>query len=337
MDTINIILDLNQRLDGEEIEKVENYIKNLGYCDVLRTYGTDCVNIRLSYPRYFSKTNAYLIRDEDECFEVQEDFVKMLLKNELTRYSEIRITRADIPFTFYMKDKEEFYMYENIFKIFAKVYERRYPKVDPKTIDSILKGEEETLIYADRSDIKNYYQKIMIYNQYKKFEDKYSMEDFKKLKNEFPDLEKRIRIEYSIKAPKGRKLGKVMTLKEFEQYNVYQTYYQKGVDYILDNILNEEIIEEVIQDNVAELRECFEKIDRRINYRDFIYNYSDLILDYRIIREVLNCISNRKTKEGAVTTVKRLLREYEDRKGIIVMGTYDKICEMIDFFYGNPR
>ena len=73
---------------------------------------------------------------------------------------------------FLMDKGEEFFMYKNIFKIFAEVYKCENLASDPKKIMSMLTEKDETLIYADRPDIKNYNQKIMIYNQYKKFRDK---------------------------------------------------------------------------------------------------------------------------------------------------------------------
>lgn len=338
MDTINIILNLNEELKSREIEEVEEYIEKTGYCDVLRSYGTRELNIRLSYPRYFSKTNAFLIKSADECFEVQEDFVRVLQSNPLTRNSTIRIVRADVPFTFIMDKGEEFYMYKNIFKILAEVYSYEYPNSDPKRIMSMLKEREETLIYSDNQDSRNYYQRVMIYDQWKKFRDKYSKNDFEQLCREFPNLIRRIRIEYSVRVSKNRSLGREMSLNKFEEFNIFNTYVPKAIDYVLDNLLNEKHIDDILNDKTDEVEKMFfeEKKRGKIYYENFIYKNLDLIVDYSIIRQILNQIENIKTREGAIRVVRQILRRYEEKSGLIIMKTYHKIEKMIDFFYSNP-
>lgn len=339
MDTINIVLELNQELNSRELEEVEDFIERTGYADVLRINNrANSLNIRLSYPRYFSRTNAYLISSIDECFEVQENFIRTLLKNELTRYSTVRLVRVDIPFTYIMRDSEEFYMYKNIFKIFAEVYKLQNVNCDPKEINDILKGRTETLIYADRTDHKNYYQKIMIYNPYKKFRDKYSRTEFEKICREFPNLSKRIRIEYSIRVSSQRTLGRKMSLEDFGNFNIYGTFLSKAVDYILDNLLNKELIDQVLDDKTFELKEYYyQEIQyKKIDYEKFIYKYSDLILDYKVLRNVLNEIYIRKTREGAVTKTKKLIEIYEAKHGIIILDSYNIIDEIRNLFYTDP-
>lgn len=339
MDTINIILDLRKELNNREIRDVENFIERTGYCDVIRTIGTNKLDIRFSYPRYFSQTNAFLIKSADECFEVQEDFVRTLQKNTLTRKSIIRIVRADVPFTFLMDKGEEFFMYKNIFKIFAEVYKCENLASDPKKIMSMLTERNETLIYADRPDIKNYNQKVMIYNQYKKFRDKANnKKSFQNICDEFQDLPRRMRIEYSTRVPKNRELGKPMSLEEFKTFKVFDIFVPKAIEYILNNLLNEEHIDSILRDKIYELEDkfCYERDNRKIDYERFIYKNIDLILDYSVIRKALNQIENIKTREGVVRSVRRLIREYERENHIIIMGTCDKIREMIEFFYSNP-
>lgn len=265
---------------------------------------------------------------------MQEDFVKILKRNPLTRNSTIRLVRADVPFTFFMNKNEEFHMFKNIFRIFAEVYTYQNPRANPKKILDMLNEKEETLIYSDRADIKNYYQKIMIYNQWKKFRDKYNPKEFKKICEEFPDLPRRIRIEYSIRVQKNRRLSKEMDLEQFECFNIYNEFVPKAIEYILENILNEEIIEQVLDDKMYELKEYFynKKRNKRIDYKEFIYMYSDLIVDYCVIRKVLNHIENEKTREGGVTRVRRLIREFESKNEIIIMESYNIILDMIEFF-----
>lgn len=339
MDTINIILDLRKELSNREIREVEKFIERIGYCDVIRPFGTNELDIRFSYPRYFSQTNAFLIKNSDQCFEVQQDFARILQKNPLTREATIRIVRVDVPFTFLMDDEETFYMYKNVFKILAEVYKCENFNSDPKKIMSMLTEKDETLIYADRQDSKNYYQKVMIYDQYKKFKDKSNnKKSFQSICNEFPDLPRRMRIEYSTRVPKNRELGKPMSLEEFETFRVFDIFVPKAIEYILNNLLNEEQIDNILRNKIYELddRLYHERNSRKIDYERFIYQNIDLIVDYSIIRKALNQIENIKTREGAVRSVRRLIWEYEYENHIIIMETCDKIKKMIDFFYSDP-
>ena len=60
------------------------------------------------------------------------------------------------------------------------------------------------------------------------------------------------------------------------------------------------------------------------NYVVFYY-----VFDYEIIRRALKiCIETRKTREKAITSIRKVLRKYERDKNIIVMNVYDTILEM---------
>ena len=53
------------------------------------------------------------------------------------------------------------------------------------------------------------------------------------------------------------------------------------------------------------------------------------IYDYEIIRRALNlCIDNVKTKENAITEVRKTLIDYQLNENIIVMATYATIKEI---------
>ena len=129
-----------------------------------------------------------------------------------------------------------------------------------------------------------------------------------------------------------------MSLEEFKNFEVFDIFVPKAIEYILNNILNEEHIDNILRDKMYEIDErlYYERNNRRIDYERFIYQNINLIIDYSVIRRALNQIENLKTREGAVRIVRRIIRKYEDENNVIIMETRDKIKKIIEFFYCNP-
>ena len=64
-------------------------------------------------------------------------------------------------------------------------------------------------------------------------------------------------------------------------------------------------------------------------YETFIYKEIEYIYDYEIIRRALKiCIDNLKTREKAVTAIRKVLMTYQLNEQIIVMDTYETIRQM---------
>ena len=133
------------------------------YIDVLES-NEKCMIIKISYPRFFKGNNAFLITKVSECLEVQEYFIQQLKSyGYINFFPNINLIRVDIPFTYYMKEEEDFCHYQNIFKIFAYIYKKNESNASPKAIQDILSGKQETLYYADTKVIANYNSRIIIY------------------------------------------------------------------------------------------------------------------------------------------------------------------------------
>ena len=333
MDTINLILKLESELTNKEIQEVEKIIKRTGYCEIVRILERNEFDIVLSYPKYFSETNAFLVNDSRECFEVQENFVKLLKNNLLTYNLKIRIVGVTVPFIYLMDSKEDIYYYKNIFKILEEVYENKNSNFGSER-NVIINRKYGEFIFSDRSYDREYYQKVTISSQFESLKSKYDSNTFKNIYDEFPDLKKRMKFEYYLKISKSRGLGKIMTLNEFKNFNIFEIFIEKASDYILENLLNEEKIEKVFDYKIEELTDKFyeERNRKKLNYENFFYKYINLIVDYQVIRKTLKQIRNPKTQEGAITNIRRLIFRTEEKEKIIIFDTYEKIKNMIRFF-----
>ena len=178
MDTIEISLILND-IDIFKLQLLRSKIANLTspsghtFVDVLEFSRAGNLILKISYPRYFTGTNVYLIRTREQCFRVQNYFCKKILENKdwLKYIIGIKLSRVDIPFIFVM-DKR-FSSYKNIFYIFAHVYNIKKSKAKSKGFLDLITDEFETIIYSSNgSSRKDCNNKLEIYNQYKNLKEK---------------------------------------------------------------------------------------------------------------------------------------------------------------------
>lgn len=336
MDTIAIRLNLDytQGVTTQALSYIDNYIANIRseygytYCDILKIdNATGEIIMKVSYPRYFSRTNAHLITTEAECQQVQNSLICALTYGNFNyKVSSITLIRLDIPFTYLMSEQEYFHNYQNIYKVFALIYKIKNPNSDPKMISQIISGRSETLTYADTRSMSNYNSKIMIYNQYLNIENKTECEIFNGIVTSYPDLSKRIRIEVSKRIKR-----KDITLEEFRYHTFYTEYSIKYKEYLNKNIFDSEVLENLYTREAKESahRLIQERETPSFKYEVFILNNLKYIYDYEIIRRAL-CIAigNTKTREGAITTVRKILSQYQNSNELIVMNTYAHIREM---------
>lgn len=333
MDKLNLILESEKELINKEIQEIERIIERTGYCEIVRMFGKNEFNIELSYPKYFSESNAFLINSSEECFKIQEDFVKLLKNNSLTCNLKIRIVGVTVPFIYLMDSEEDICTYKNVFKILEEVYMKRNLTLGSEK-NMLISERYGRIIFSDRSYDREYYQQVIISSHFKNLKYEYNQNTFENICEEFPNLEKRMRFEYSVNISKDREIGKVMTLDEFRNFNVFGVFVNKAIDYILENLLNEESIESVIEEKTDELTDkLYDEITRRKpDYERLFYKYIDLILDYQIVRKALNQIRNPKTRERAVTIIRKLIFKNEIRERVIIFNTCEKIQSMIKLF-----
>lgn len=338
MDTIQISIKLNEkRLEKasyNDINHIGTYIANLEspaghkYCDCLEVSRVGNIVVKISYPRYFKGINAYLVTSSKQCLIVQNDFCYELGKHELLRDAEISLNRVDIPFTYIMNRDYEFYSFKKVYQIFNFVYQRKNVRVDPKAYVDIAEFKAETLIYANAKSLGGYNSKITIYNQYKNLMAKtFNDIEVNNLLREYKGLKYRMRIEVSKRIQR-----KEFTIKEFGIFDIFGEYTESFKNYILENILDIEIIDKIYEELVYDLvdkLEAHRTFSRNFNYENFIYREIDNIYDYEILRRAVKKLNNNvKTRENAITAIRKVLLEYEREKGIIVMNTYEAILDI---------
>ena len=338
MDTIEIGLKINKNLGMDYIQNFIGKINTLKspygntFCDVLKNPNLETLIIKISYPRYFYGNNAYLITRRSQCFEVQKHFVDNIMEDLYWKDNirEINLLRVDIPFTYQMRDNEEFNSYENVFQICAIVYNKTKNKARPKAFIDMLDRKLETVIYSDngKSD-KSSNNKLMIYNQYLNLNQKLDEEVFEETLKAYGDLPYRIRMEVS----KRVRLRKSFNGQEFANLDILGNYFEQYKNYILDYVLNKEEID--WQYNIWSERLVKVLIENRtkgnFNYKVFILQNLSTIYDYEILRRALGSgIGNTNTRENAITKVRKILNDIQQENNIIVMDTYAVLMKMRD-------
>lgn len=338
MDTIQISIKLNQnRLEEayyNDLKQMSTYINNLEspnghtYCDCLEISSAGNMVVKISYPRYFKGVNAFLITNSKQCIIVQNDFCNELSKHDILRDAEVLLNRVDIPFTYIMNKDYEFYSFKKVYQIFNFVYQRKNIRVDAKAYVDIAKFRVETLIYANAKNMSGYNSKIIIYSQYKNLLNKtFNDADFAKLSKEYRDLKYRMRIEVSKRIQR-----KEFTVKEFGIFDIFGEYVESFKKYLLENILDVEEIDRIYKDLACDLAEKLEErktFSNNFNYENFIYREIDNIYDYETLRRAVKmCNSNVKTRENAITAIRKVLLAYEREEEIIIMNTYKAIMSI---------
>ena len=342
MDTIEVSLavtgDLGMDLVQSFIMEINSLKSPYGYTfsDVIEVSKKGNIIIKISYPRYFYGNNAYLISKRSECFEVQKYFAENIMEHEFWKQNigELCLLRVDIPFTYYMDDKESFTGYENIYRICAVVYNELKKGARPKAFVDIIDKSFETVIYSDngKSD-KSANNKLMVYNQYENLNKKLDKEVFEEILQAYEDLPNRIRMEVS----KRIKLRKTFDSQRFAEFDILGSYFEDYKKYILNYALNINKIDMLYDIWGKELAEILIEKRKNINFNYEIFvleNLLDLcdkgyIYDYEILRRAINiAIKNENTRENAITRVRKILTRIEEEKELIVMNTYAVLLKM---------
>ena len=336
MDTIEISLGLKGNLGMDLVQGFINEVNGLrsphGYtfCDVLEVSRKGNIIIKISYPRYFFGNNAYLINSKSACFEVQRYFAKNIMENEYWKQNigELRLLRVDIPFTYVMNSYEEFNSYRNIFYIFAYVYDRMKHGARAKAYLDMFEEKYETLTYSDNGKVgKSSNDRLMIYNQWENLHGKLPEDIFEEAVKAYPDLPQRMRLEVS----KRVRLRNEFNSSGFANLDILGNYFESYKKYILQNVLNFQIIDELYNQWSIELSQELikQKAERKINYEVFILQNISNIHDYEILRRALGtAVENGKTRESAVTKVRKILNNEQGRSNIIVIDTYAVLVKM---------
>lgn len=336
MDTIEIRLNLKKGLELDTINQLRTVITSLTnketgyrYCDVLEISPKGDLIVKISYPRYFAGTNAFLVGSRNDCIRVQTDFINSIFSDTTWKdiIEDITLTRVDIPFTYYMNPNESFASYQNIFYIFAFVYARKKENARTKAYMDLQNRNFETLIYSPNGCVgKGANNKLEVYNQALNLRNKLEDEAWHNIIKKYTDLPNRIRMEVS-----KRIRRKNFSPNEFATFDILGTYFEEYKRYVLDNVLDFNVIDELYNNWAYELSLKLSEARkiRAFNYGEFIYQNQIIIYDYEVVRRALGmAIDNINTRENAITRVRQILMQYENTHNIFLMDVYAILKQM---------
>ena len=121
------------------------------------------------------------------------------------------------------------------------------------------------------------------------------------------------------------RLRKNFSPNEFATFDILGTYFEDYKSYILDNVLDFNVIDELYNNWAYELSVKLSEARkiRGFNYGEFIYQNQQIIYDYEIVRRAFGIsIDNENTRENAITRVRQVLIQYENTHNIILMDVY---------------
>jgi hypothetical protein len=352
LDTVKLIFMFGEET-GEynqvlAVRVINNVLNGVSYCDkiISKTLpnGEIIIETRFSYPRFYSKTNAYLIKNKDECLRVHKNFVvkivseipliqgieknkKFELLDWIEKYVRIKLTRVDVPFTYIMEDKESFKSYQTVYRVLEEVFKIKNKKCIPKEIKG--DGEIQTIILSNTANPSDYNSKLTIYNQAQKFKDYYKEKYpsiLEMIYKENIDLEQRIRMEVSKRINR-----KEFTLEEFKNFDIFTEYVKPYAKYILDNIFDDGILEKVKELQIALLKEklIVERKKNNFSYENFIFYNQDIIYDWEILRRaIMETSLNENSGYQGTSTAKKILIKLEQDREVIYFGVFKKIAAM---------
>ena len=334
MDTIQIKLQLKVRgLTLQDFKRIEYFINSIKspynhtFCDMLDIRNDTSIGVKISFPRFFYGSNVFLITRKDECFQVQRWFCEVIQKMDILTGAEIFLERVDIPFTYLMLKDFDFYSYSKLYGIMAIVHAEKRASGSRKMYADILTQKPETLIYTDTKTPSSYNNKVIIYNQFLNIGAKTDSEEtLDMFLTQYPDLQYRMRIEVSKKIRRNP-----FSIKDFENLDIIGNYLPQLKETALDNLLDFEVIDRIYQNEAIQLANILniERQKRGFNYEVFILQNISKIYDYEILRRALGiAIDNTKTRESAVTAVRRHLNNYSEVNNIIVMDVYAQLWEI---------
>lgn len=298
------------------------------------------ITFRFSYPRRFYLTNAWLIKDKKECLLAHRSILIRIvdsikasnlnecneIKNFLRENLKIYITRLDIAFTYLMEEEESFHSYHNVYEIFSKVHNLK----PLKEVKKFYSGDNkvETIYFYDSCNTSNYNKRIVMYNQAKKFNEFYAnnLEILKIIYEGNPDLDRRIRMEVSKKI---RRAG--FAWDKFPDFDIFSEYVGSYAEFLLDSLFEEKKIEQIKENQIRILKErlFIERKNYNFNYTNFILNNKHEIYDWDILRcAIMESSSNENSGYQGTSTARKVLKDLEEKDGIIYFGVFKKIEDM---------
>lgn len=316
MDTINVTMKLEKQLTMEEQKvflsgEVKSWIFKFKEVTSPMTRDQNTYTFSLSFPRFYDKeTNAYLITKQSEVdlvIQTLTDLIELELGNKII--SAI-VTRVDYPFTFLMDEGRDYNSYRGIFEILA----RASNITTVKNVEEMRENKKETHIFSSSKDSTKRVDKIMAYNQLKKIKDKYSRL-YLKIQERYPSLERRMRIEVSLKTDIKLKKLKLKKVKN------------RAYDYIIDQLFNEELIENFLKKEISRLSNALQKeksCSNRVYTESFILKENPV--SYEVMREAVKCVYlSIRSKENFMKNTRIAFKNREGRERVVYFKVKDEI------------
>ena len=188
--------------------------------------------------------------------------------------------------------------------------------------------EPGTIIYSDHPQRAKYNKRVMFYDQYNNLKSKTEDgEKFNSIVVEYCELSRRLRIEM---ASRIRRVP--VSIQDFPDYSIFSTYLPQFKEHILYSLFDLNEVNNFYNEKSVELANKilrYREETTNFLYETFIYKEVKRIHDYEIIRRALKiCIDNIKTREKAITVIRKVLFKYQLHENVIVMDTYNTIVQM---------
>jgi hypothetical protein len=197
--------------------------------------------------------------------------------------------------------------------------------------------EPGTIIYSDHPQRAKYNKRVMFYDQYNNLRSKTEEEKFNGIVLEYDGLSRRMRIEMSSRIKRVP-----VSIQDFPDYPIFSTYLPQFKEHILYSLFDLNEVNNFYNEKSVELANKilrYREETTNFLYETFIYKEVERIHDYEIIRRALKiCIDNIKTREKAITVIRKVLFKYQLNENVIVMDTYNTIVQMkrvIETYYGD--
>ena len=337
MDTIQVSIILNKEkikgLNPFDLQKVRKDINGIissygyRYCDCLEISKNTNFIVKISFPRFFAGTNAFLISDKTQCAQVQMEFSYNLSSHPVLYDAKIKLDRVDIPFTFMMGPNYDFNSYKKVYQVLDYVYRKKNLNSDSMAYTNVSEYEPGTIIYSDHPQRAKYNKRVMFYDQYNNLRSKTEEEKFNGIVLEYDGLSRRMRIEMSSRIKRVP-----VSIQDFPDYPIFSTYLPQFKEHILYSLFDLNEVNNFYNEKSVELANKIRSYREETNnflYETFIYKEVERIHDYEIIRRALKiCIDNIKTREKAITVIRKVLFKYQLNENVIVMDTYNTIVQM---------
>ena len=347
MDTIQVSIILNEEkikglnpFDLQRVRKdINGIISSYGYryCDCLEISKNTNFIVKISFPRFFAGTNAFLINNKTQCAQVQMEFSYNLSSHPVLYDAKIKLDRVDIPFTFMMSLDYDFNSYRKVYQVLDYVYRKKNLNSNSMAYTNVSEYEPGTIIYSDHPQRAKYNKRVMFYDQYNNLRSKTEEEKFSGIVLEYDGLSRRLRIEMASRIKRVP-----VSIQDFPDYPIFSTYLPQFKEHILYSLFDLNEVNNFYNEKSVELANKilrYREETTNFLYETFIYKEVERIHDYEIIRRALKiCIDNIKTREKAITVIRKVLFKYQLNENVIVMDTYNTIVEMkrvIETYYGD--